>query len=157
MAHDPRTAANELINRGIAQGQPLTHIEVQKLLYFWHGWMLGIHGRPLHNGLWEAWQYGPVLPEVYFNLNHHRGQPITAPIPARDEAFPEEETSIMDVVYGYRTLGTFTLVGISHSRGGPWDQVWHNSGDSGIIDNELIRSYFEGLLQQNSPSSTASV
>ena len=149
MVHDPRAAANEFINRGIAEGQPLTHIEVQKLLYFSHGWMLGIHGRPLHHGIWEAWRYGPVLPEVYFNLNHYSGQSITAPIPAPRELFTEEETSIMNVVYGYRPLGTFTLVGITHSLGGPWDRVWHDKGKSNIMANEMIQSYFASLPQQN--------
>ncbi|MCY4417925.1 MAG: DUF4065 domain-containing protein [Chloroflexi bacterium] len=152
MVHDPKTAANELIQRGIGEGQPLTHIEVQKLLYFWHGWMLGIHDQPLHTGFWEAWRYGPVLPEVYFSLNHHRGRPITGPIPARDEMFTEDEKSIMDVVYDYRLLGTFTLVGITHTRGGPWDQVWHGRKNSSVIGDELIRSYFAGLLSGNSTS-----
>ena len=54
MIHDPKTAANEFINRGIREGKPLMHIEAQTLLYFSHGWMLGIHGRPFHNGTWEA-------------------------------------------------------------------------------------------------------
>lgn len=152
MVHDPKVAANELINRGVTEGQPLTHIEVQKLLYFWHGWMLGIHGQPLHHGVWQAWRYGPVLPEVYFNLNHYRGQPITSPIRTPSELFTSEESNIMNVVYGYRSLGTFTLVGIAHSRGGPWDRVWHGQGDSGLIDNETIRSYFADLLGRNEAS-----
>ena len=150
MAYDPRTVANEFIIRGVDDEKPLTHIEVQKLLYFCHGWMLGIHGRPFLNGMWEAWRYGPVLPDVYFNLNHYRGRPITAPIPdAPREAFADEEKIIMDVVYGYRSLGTFKLVGITHSQGGPWDRVWHGRGDSGIIGNEMIREYFASLLQQD--------
>ncbi len=70
--HDPKNAANWFIERGIKEERPLVHIEVQKLLYFSHGWMLGIHQRPLHYGVWEAWRYGPVLPEVYFNLNQYR-------------------------------------------------------------------------------------
>lgn len=149
MVHDPKTAANELISRGINEGRLLTHIEVQKLLYFWHGWMLGIHGRPLHHGVWEAWRYGPVLPEVYFNLNHRRGKPIGSLIPAYTEQFPSEEMSILDVVYGYRSLGIYQLVGVAHSQGGPWDRVWHNKGDSGIIDNSMIQTYFAELLNKN--------
>lgn len=150
MIHDPKTVANEFINRGIQENNPLTHIEVQKLLYFSHGWVMGIHGRPLHYGLWEAWRYGPVLPEVYFNLNHHRGKPIKTTIKdAPVEPFSEEEKAIMDVVYGYRSLGTFALVGISHSKDGPWYQTWHIKGDSAIISNEIIQSYFAGLVQHN--------
>ena len=71
---DPRAVANWFIERGINEEYPLTHIEVQKLLYFAHGWMLGIHGEPLVEGNWEAWRYGPVLRDVYFSLNYNRGR-----------------------------------------------------------------------------------
>ena len=104
---DPRAVANWFIERGINEEYPLTHIEVQKLLYFAHGWMLGIHGEPLVEGNWEAWRYVPVLRDVYFSLNYNRGRPITDPIPVRREDFSEDELGIMRVVYGYRSLGTF--------------------------------------------------
>lgn len=150
MIHDPKAAANEFINRGILNRYPLTHIEVQKLVYFAHGWMLAIHHRPLHQGTWEAWQYGPVLPEIYYNLRDYRGRPITVPIQARPELFADEEGAIIDVVYGYRSLGPFQLVGITHSPGGPWDRVWNaKGGSSGLISNEMIHDYFVDLLRRN--------
>ena len=152
MTHNPRAAANEFIKRGIKDGSPLTHIEVQKLLYFASGWMLGIHGRPLHDGHWEAWQYGPVVRDVYFSLNHYRGAPITAEIPTPSEQFREEETSIIDAVYDYRRLGPSTLIGLSHARGGPWDSVWHGGTGSSEIDNDLIERYFADLARQNGAS-----
>ena len=149
MAHDPKALANWLISRGIEEGHPLTHIEVQKLMYFAHGWMLGIHGKPLVEGNWEAWRYGPVLPEVYFSLNYNRGQPIQELIPTTGEHdFLEDELDVMKVVYGYRSLGTFTLVGVSHSRGGPWDRVWHRESSSTKISDQSMRDYFANLLEQ---------
>jgi uncharacterized phage-associated protein len=152
MAHNPNAAANWFIERGLRDEKPLTHIEVQKLLYFAHGWMLGIHERSLVQGDWEAWRYGPVLPEVYFNLNYNRGRPITERIPTQHEDFLEDELDIMEVVYGYRSLGTFTLVGVSHSRGGPWDRIWHSENPSNEISDELIRNYFKDLLEKNEAS-----
>lgn len=149
MIHDPQTAANEFINRGIREGKPLTHIEAQTILYLSRGWMLGIHGRPFHNGAWAAWRYSLVLSEVYFNLNNHRGKSITTPIKgAPSEPFAEEEKAVMEVVYGYRTLGTYTLAGISQSQKGPWRQAWHGKYDGAIIRNDIMQSYFAGLLQQ---------
>ena len=142
MAHDPRTTANELINRGIAEEQPLTHIEVQKLLYFSHGWMLGIHGRPLHEGLWEAWKLGPVLPHIYYNLNYYRGEPITEPILARPEEFTDAEQGIINSVYAqYRPFG-WGMADITDVKGSPWYEVWHSKSRLLIIPNESIQSYF---------------
>ena len=143
MPHDPRAAANELISRGIEENQPLTHIEVQKLLYFSHGWMLGIHGQPLHHSLWEAWQHGPVLPPIYYILNYYRGAQIKEKILAHPETFTEEEQSILQSVYDqYRPHGAFGMVDITHSPGTPWHQVWNRRWGPPIITNESIQAYF---------------
>lgn len=149
MVHDPKAAANEFINLGIRNKHPLTHIEVQKLTYFAHAWMLAIHGSPLTQGTWQAWQYGPVMPEVYRDLRGYQGRPIIAPIPtAPIETFTDEERSIIDFVYSYRSLGPFQLVGIAHSPGGPWDRVRRANGNSsGPISDEMIQEYFTGLLR----------
>lgn len=146
MPHDPRTVANWFIQRGIAEGNPLTHIEVQKLLYFSHGWMLGIHGESLVSGDWEAWHYGPVLPEIYFRLNRYQGAPISELLlDASADEFSERERTILQGVYDYRLLGTFTLVDISHDPKGPWYRVRNNGKGSNVIHNRAIRRYFAYL------------
>ena len=155
MAHDPRAVANWLIGQGISDGHPLTHIAVQKLMYFAHGWMLSIHDAPLIDQEYEAWKYGPVVPSVYHNLKHHRGQPIRAAIPTQPTGdFTPEEEQVLKAVYQYRTLGVFKLVGISHARGGPWDDVWHGDDHSKIINNDRIRSYFLTLLNRETQEET---
>ena len=155
MAHDPRAVANWLIGRGISENSPLTHIAVQKLMYFAHGWMLGIHDAPLIDEEYEAWQYGPVAPCVYHDLKHHRGQPVLTAIPVREaDQFTTKEEQILKAVYQYRSLGVFKLVGISHARGGPWDAVWHSDNHPKIIDNDRIRSYFSSLLNHETQEKT---
>ena len=58
MAHDARDIANEIIRRGEDQGWLFTHLQVQKLVYYCHAWMLGVHGRPLATQEVTAWRYG---------------------------------------------------------------------------------------------------
>ena len=38
-------------------------MQVLKLVYYCHAWMLGLYGRPLIRQPIEAWRYGPVVPE----------------------------------------------------------------------------------------------
>jgi uncharacterized phage-associated protein len=64
-AYDPRVVANAIIDRAAQEGQPVTHIALQKLLYFAHGLFLLRHRKPLVSGYFEAWTYGPVHPAVY--------------------------------------------------------------------------------------------
>lgn len=147
--HNPNAAANVLIRRGIEERKPLIHIEIQILLYFWHGWTLAIHDRPLHWGEWQAWQYGPVMPEVFYQLNYGKGRPIDDLILTQEEYFTEDEKDILDTVYDYRKLGSFTLTGCTQSKNGPWDRIWHGGQTSdNIIDNEILQLYFKNILHQ---------
>lgn len=150
MTHDPRAAANWFINRGIAADHPLLHPEIQTLLYFAHGWMLGLHGTPLHRAAWEAWRYGPVLPEIYFNLNVYQGQPIGTPIRVPEADFSQRELTILNGVYDYRSLGVVTLIGITQDPNGPWSRVWHNRQQSKLIRNRDLQTYFAELHRQRS-------
>ena len=150
MAHDPRTAANHLIVRNNIDHAPLTHIEVQKLLYLWHGWMLATTDRPLHELNWEAWRYGPVQPAVYYNLNHLQGIPITQPIPNfPDDQFSPEETQALNTVFRrFRDLGPRGLVRLTHEQGSPWEKIWRRRRGSMVIPNPLIRDYFARLVNR---------
>ena len=55
--------ANEQANN--EQGDMMTNLRLQKLLYFAQGWHLARYGKPLFDDDIEAWQYGPVVPSVY--------------------------------------------------------------------------------------------
>ena len=46
----------------------LTHLKVQKLLYFADGVNLAVNDKPLFKEKIYAWQHGPVVKEVYEKL-----------------------------------------------------------------------------------------
>src|SRR5271163_1555007 len=66
-----------LANSG-EEPDPLTHLRLQKLLYYAQGWYLGIFGRALFTNRIEAWRHGPVVPDVYKELKKHGGATIAA-------------------------------------------------------------------------------
>ena len=73
--------ANYFLER--AEREPITQMKVQKLVYFAHGWHLGITQKPLINEQVEAWPYGPVIPSLYQDLKRWGADPITEPIKDR--------------------------------------------------------------------------
>ena len=161
MAHPARVVANEFITRGLSAGHPLTPLQIIKLVYFAHGWMLATHKRPLVRERFEAWKYGPVVPDLYHAMKMYRAEPVTDPLPLNPQAkivdglvrfayedprpFDESEQYIIDSVYGY--YGGFSgtkLIQLTHRPDAPWYQVWF--GATPYMTNRQIQKYFESQL-----------
>ena len=54
-----------------------------KLVYISHGWNLEMRNEPLVQNRIEAWQYGPVIPDVYRKFRPQGASPSLI-----DPAFP---------------------------------------------------------------------
>ena len=82
MPFDPRAVANRLLELGRERQLTIDPMKVQKLIYYAHGWHLALTGKPLLDRSVEAWQYGPVLPDVYRAFQqlrrtaHHRARAL---------------------------------------------------------------------------------
>lgn len=157
MAYDVREIANFVLDFAERRGRPLTNIDINKIVYFLHGWFLAKHNSPLVSAKIEAWDYGPVFRELYSEFKNHGNEPISSrakrrsPITAKLEictpSLDERDASFIEpLIENYIRLSTFKLVELSHTSGGPWDQVYNHEGDSNPgmrISDELIRAYFE--------------
>src|ERR1700738_3701746 len=77
--YDARAVANYFLERAKAEGIPITPMAIQKLVYFAHGWMLAVYGRPLINQRIEAWEYGPVIRDLYQQFKRFGDLPISEP------------------------------------------------------------------------------
>lgn len=149
--HDPRHVANTLIDLGIDADRPLTHLQVQKLLYFAHARMLAVHGQPLTNELFEVWRYGPVSPSVYHNLSRFRGAPINerSPILLHSEDkrpfSPTESKAIQFAFDAGSKLHGLELTRLTHLHGGPWRQAIDKNRL--YISNDSIQRYFSRIFR----------
>lgn len=67
MALAVKDIANKLLHRAWMDesSELLSNMKLQKLLYYQQGFHLAYFGTPLFNEDIVAWQYGPVVPEVY--------------------------------------------------------------------------------------------
>ena len=72
------------------QGDLMTNLRLQKLLYFAQGWYLARYGKPLFSDEIEAWTYGPVVPEVYQTYKPNGKDGIEGTLPDAG-AFTEDE------------------------------------------------------------------
>jgi len=144
--HDARSVANYLIRRGIERDAgPFTPLQVIKLTYLCHGWMLGLYGEPFSAQPVEAWKHGPVIPDVYHKVKIHGRLPIRKPL---DFPFPEfdarEENLVTQVEDVYGGFTGIQLSQLTHEKDSPWFQIWHRFGRNTIIPNPLIQKHFAG-------------
>ena len=73
----PLYVANNLIRRANEQGVELTNLKLQKLLYILYARYYNKTQNALFSNRFEAWQYGPVLSDVYEIFKAEGSNPIT--------------------------------------------------------------------------------
>ena len=141
MNYDARAVANSLIEK--AGGNPLTPLQIIKLVYFCHGWMLGLYGRPLIKQEVRAWLYGPVVADVYHGLKDHGGVPVATKMNVPNEQFDEFAADLINQVHTkYGGLSGIVLSGLTHAPGTPWHTIWHRNGKNSVIPNDLIQEHY---------------
>jgi hypothetical protein len=83
--------ANEFLERAQRERRPLTHMQLQKLVYLAHGWNLAVNGRPLIEDEIEAWDFGPVIRRLYDALSRYGANSVTRLIRWGDDGPVQDE------------------------------------------------------------------
>lgn len=145
--HTALEVADKLIRLSRESETPVTPMQVQKLTYFCHAWMLGLGHGPLFQDAVEAWQYGPVIRSVYHALKHRGRQPILQPILEQPATFMDLEETLIRAVWDlYGHLGGLELSRMTHAEDSPWKQTYQRDPRSQIIHDHVIRDYYAGLI-----------
>lgn len=159
--HRSTAIANEFLR--LAGPGGLTQMQLQKLIYFAHGWSLALRGEPLTSDDVEAWAYGPVYRDLYDHTKYFGKQAITRPItpdddsasrfftrtsektePYKAELSPAERELIGAVWKRYGKLGGTRLSALTHQANTPWFKTGRNE----TIDSDLIKAHYEELANQ---------
>ena len=121
-------------------GDLMTNLRLQKLLYFAQGWCLARTGKPLFDSQLEAWRYGPVVPEIYKQYSDNGNRGIESDGFDANALTPEECELVLDVMREYGKYSTSALVRMSHASGAPWI----NTDIHKVIPQDQIQAYFAG-------------
>lgn len=153
-------AANSLLQKSFLTRQPLTHLKLQKLLYFLHGWHLAITGIPVVDEGFQAWDYGPVIPELYQQLRQYgahaiddyirdidpmTGQAVAYVANAQDHQFWAILDKVWEQYAGYSALQLSTL---SHEPNSAWHIARQANAFNAPIDNGTIQACFQPAITQ---------
>ena len=158
-----KPVVNSILKLGFQkEADDLTHLKLQKLLYFLNGWYLAIHGEPVIDEPFEAWPYGPVVRDLYDELKKYGSAPIDDYLPEWDEkslkhrplVISLENKEFWDVLTPvwdkYSQYSAMELSTLSHNPGSPW-AVTHRYAE---IGSDTIRNYFLQLAKNNDTTSS---
>lgn len=145
--------ANRFLDLAEANNDQLTPMQLLKLVYIAHGWMLGLNGKPLINDKVEAWQYGPVIPALYQHVRKYKGDAVTKKINMIFDkgALDADEDDIVGQVYkAYGQKPAMQLSRITHAKGTPWELVYEPGSFGLTIPTDIIEDHYKKLAEQNS-------
>jgi len=124
------------------KGDLISNLKVQKLLYYAQGFHLAMFGKPFFEEEIQAWQYGPVVPEVYHQFKEYGSGPIPLNTEFTFDKFNEEQKDLLseiNTVYGQ--FSAIKLMDMTHNET-PWSNVELNA----VISKDSMSTYFAQFL-----------
>ena len=119
-----------------------TSLQLNKLTYIAHGWSLAIHNRPLIVDDIQAWEYGPVVPVLYYQFEKYAGEVVPVVQVEDVKSISSDDKALLDkVIDVYGKYSGMELSAMTHQDGTPWSMVWKR-GTKKIIPNDIIKSYY---------------
>lgn len=152
--------AQVLVQLAKAEGEGLTNLQIQKILYFANMLHIGKYGpdTPLVEEKFLTWIYGPAVDLLYERLRKYKGTFVKTEafddivsIMNKDTHGPKKERYeshveiLKDAYKRWGKFDSYKLVGISHWRKGAWENSVRNKKRE--IDNVLIEDEFKARYE----------
>jgi len=113
----------------------ITHLKVQKLLYYIQGIALTIFNKPAFNSDICAWQYGPVVEKIY---KKYRGRKSTIEVDKPSKVSNGLKKIIGIVIRDYGKIAPGSLIDLTHD-----EDPWRETDSSCVISIDKIKNYFD--------------
>jgi uncharacterized phage-associated protein len=123
-------------------GDTISNLKMQKLLYYAQGFHLAVYNEPLFQEKIIAWQYGPVVEEVYGDYSEYSDGAIPKPRRINIKALDDNKRELLKEVYlVYGQFSALRLMQLTHNEP-PWNHT--KIGDE--INLEIMKEYFKTLI-----------
>lgn len=124
-------------------GEALTHLKLQKLIYYAQAWHLANFDRPIFSEDMQAWTHGPVAPTVY---EKYRNKGWEALPPEKAVNFTDDLDDFLKAVFAvYGEYSAKKLEKMTHEEE-PWKQTRGSLPDEARcakpMDKLLIRNFY---------------
>ena len=140
MLYAAKEVADYVVSKCINDGCPVSNLQLQKILYFLQVGSFHAGRGTAFGDEMEAWQFGPVVPSVYYRYGRYGAMPITEAYSTVN--ISEEDRAIFDpIIEEKRSMPPWELVVDSHREGGPWERNYGGRSKRNPIPVEDIKRY----------------
>ncbi len=111
--------AKYVITKCYDDGEPISNLKLQKILYYMQKEYINKFGRLLFKEMIEAWKFGPTIPAVYYKYSTYVCDNLYIRYPEIYEQldFGLMEKSVLDsVIKDKRKFTEWELVGMTHKE-----------------------------------------
>ena len=130
--------AKYIVTKCVNDNCPISNLQLQKFLFYIQKEFLAQNKVAFYDEI-QAWQFGPVVPVVYYHFCGLGAMPITTTYTVTDIC-TEYQTIIDSVVDKKRILDPWEMVRETHKDHGAWDLVYMGGkGNHKEIPRDLIK------------------
>jgi uncharacterized phage-associated protein len=128
-------------------GDTISNLKLQKLLYYVQGFNIAAYNKPLFTEKIVAWQYGPVVEEVYNKYKKFGSQAIVLDKPLTDLksyfGSKKEYELFKDVYNIYGEFSALRLMNMTHQ-----EPPWKHTKIQNEITHDKLKDYFKTRIQK---------
>lgn len=125
-------------------GDLISHLKLQKLLYYTQGFGLALLDRPVFGERIVAWQHGPVVPAVWEEFKGYGSDPIPKPEGFNGDVINADSRGVINEVYTvYGQFSAWKLRNMTHDES-PWKDVRVNEE----ITHAALKAFFDTQIVQ---------
>ena len=134
-----------IINTDIDQGDIISNLKLQKMLYYLQGFNLAFFDEKLFSEDIVAWQYGPVVREVYDSFKDFGKGAIILSGSVKELQLngADQEDMFKQVMAEYGKFSAIRLMEMTHN-----ELPWKSTALRDTIDTEIMRRYFKSLIEE---------
>lgn len=123
------------------EGETISNLKINKLLYYVQAWALALFDRPIFSDQIVAYEHGPVVISVYRKFKGLREIPVPAE-PAENPISEPQQRLVRAVYKHYGKFSAWQLRDMTHAEG-----PWVRAEQSRRIDRTSIRDHFRRELR----------
>lgn len=124
------------------EGDLISNLKLQKLMYYAQGFHLAIFDEPLFPEPIEAWTYGPVVPVLYRHFKDQGSAALPTPRIEDFAIYSQDVRELLDEVYNvYGQFSAWKLADLTHG-----EPPWKDTALNCVISHDSMKEYFKTRL-----------